>query len=221
MTSSIIKLDRPYPIVYYKGRLLLQVGTLLVVSEKHIGRNHNLSGLYQEAYPILSYNNRQFGNPLCDTILDDAMFICRENEELELTDATQYLEWDCDYADGKFNFELLSTLQDFNCSIRHIKDIDGGEFNIELFMDEQRSGKQAVKAWAMDGSLFFYAEIKGTIPETAQQLIEEIKFYSQYIDAENFTWTFTSEIPRDEPYINKLNEYISIHLMDSATTHNT
>ena len=48
MTSSIIKLDRPYPIVYYKGRLLLQVGTLLVVSEKHIGRNHNLSGLYQE-----------------------------------------------------------------------------------------------------------------------------------------------------------------------------
>lgn len=27
LTSSIIKLDRPYPIVYYKGRLLLQVGT--------------------------------------------------------------------------------------------------------------------------------------------------------------------------------------------------
>lgn len=37
LTSSIIKLDRPYPIVYYKGRLLLQVGTLLVVSDKLVG----------------------------------------------------------------------------------------------------------------------------------------------------------------------------------------
>lgn len=190
----------------------------MVVSEKHIGRNHDLSGLYQEAYPILSYNDRQFGNPLCDQILDDTMFICHENEEVELTDATQYLEWDCGYAGGKFNFEQLDTLQDYKCSIRHITNIDGGEFKIELFMDEQGSGKQAVKAWAMSGSLFFYAEIKDTIPETAQQLIEEIKFYSQYIDAENFTWTFTSEIPRDEPYINKLNEYISLHLMDSAAT---
>ena len=146
------------------------------------------------------------------------MFICHENEEVELTDATQYLEWDCGYAGGKFNFELLDTLQDYNCSIRHIKDIDGGEFKIELFIDKYGNGKKAVRAWAMNGSLFFYAEIKDTIPETAQQLIEEIKFYSQYIDAENFTWTFTSEIPRDEPYINKLNEYISLHLMDSAAT---
>ena len=83
-------------------------------------------------------------------------------------------------------------------------------------MDEQGSGKQAVKAWAMSGSLFFYAEIKDTIPETAQQLIEEIKFYSQYIDAENFTWTFTSEIIREEPYITELNEYINRHLEETT-----
>ena len=216
MTSSIIKLDRPYPIVYYKGSLLLQVGTLLVVSEKHIGRNYDLSGLYQEAYPILSYNGRQFGNPLSDTILDETMFICHENEEVGLTDATQYLEWDCNQADGKFNFKLLDTLQDYNCSIRHIKDIDGGEFHIELFMDEYGSGKQAVQAWAMNGSLFFYAEIKETILEIAQQLIEEIRFYLQYIDVENLKWTFTSEITREEPYITELNEYINRHLEETT-----
>lgn len=36
MTSSIIKLDKPYPVVYYEGRLLLLVGTLFVVSENYI-----------------------------------------------------------------------------------------------------------------------------------------------------------------------------------------
>ena len=82
-------------------------------------------------------------------------------------------------------------------------------------MDEYSSGKQAVQAWAMNGSLFFYAEIKDTIPETAQHLIEEIKFYSQYIDVDDFKWTFTSEIPRDEPYINKQNEYINRHLEET------
>lgn len=167
----------------------------MVVSEKYTNRTHELLGISQQAYPILSYKARQFGNPICGQILDDTMFICHENEEVELTDATQYLEWDCDYADGKFNFELLSTLQDYNCSIRHIKNIDGGDFKIVLFQTtEYGSGKQVIKAWTMDGSLFFYAEIKETIPETAQQIIEEIKFYSQYIDAEDYKWTFTSEI---------------------------
>lgn len=150
------------------------------------------------------------------------MFICHENEEVELIDATQYLEWDCDYADGKFNFELLSTLQDYNCSIRHIKNVDEGDFKIVLFQTtEYGSGKQVIKAWTMDGSLFFYAEIKETIPETAQQIIEEIKFYSQYIDAEDYKWTFTSEIEKDVPYINELNEYISHHLMESTKAQKT
>ena len=209
LTSSIIKLDRPYPIVYYKGRLLLQVGTLLVVSDKLVGRSLDLSHFNQEAYPILSYKARQFGNPPCDQILDETMSICHENDEVELTDATQYLEWHCDYADGKFDFELLETLQDYNCSIRHIKDIDRGEFKIELFIEKYGNGKKAVRAWAMNGSLFFYAEIKDTIPKTAQQIIEEISFYSQYIDVENFKWTFTSEIPREEPYITALNDILT------------
>lgn len=87
--------------------------------------------------------------------------------------------------------------------------------NIELFVDEFGSGKQALQAWDMNGSLFFYAGIKETIPETAQQLMEKIKFYSQYIDVDDFKWTFTSEIPRDEPYISKLNEYINRHLKES------
>lgn len=46
--------------------------------------------------------------------------------------------------------------------------------------------------------------------------MEEIKFYSQYIDVDDFKWTFTSEIPRDEPYISKLNEYINRHLKEST-----
>ena len=90
-----------------------------------------------------------------------------ENDEVELTDATQHLEWHCDYADGKFDFELLDTLQDYNCSIRHIKDIDGGEFKIELFIDKYGNGKKAVRAWAMNGSLFFYAEIKDCLLYTS------------------------------------------------------
>lgn len=50
---------------------------------------------------------------------------------------------------------------------------------------------------------------KDTIPKTAQQIIEEISFYSQYIDVENFKWTFTSEIPREEPYITALNDILT------------
>lgn len=82
LTSSIIKLDRPYPIVYYKGRLLLQVGTLLVVSDKLVGRFLDLSHFNQEAYPILSYKARLFGNPPCDQILDETMSICMKTMRL-------------------------------------------------------------------------------------------------------------------------------------------
>lgn len=60
-----------------------------------------------------------------------------------------------------------------------------------------------------------------TIPESAQQIIEEIKFYSQYIDAEDYKWTFTSEREKDAPYINELNEYLSHHLLESTKAQKT
>lgn len=71
ISTSIYKLDRPYPILVIKQGIFLQVGGVFVVTDKISPKLPGMS-LCQETYPILAkspYDN--IGRSVCEERLCD------------------------------------------------------------------------------------------------------------------------------------------------------
>ena len=97
MEHSIIKLDRPYPIVLYRGSFYLQVGSLFIITDMKDGIN--ASGCkcqipVQNVYPVISDEGGQFGMKTCEQTMEDTIFLCREKEVVPFNKLALWLSWD-------------------------------------------------------------------------------------------------------------------------------
>ena len=88
MEHSIIKLDRPYPIVLYQGSLYLQVGSLFIITDMKDGINTSCRKCkihVQNVYPVISDERGQFGMKTCEQSMEDTFLFAERRKLFRLT----------------------------------------------------------------------------------------------------------------------------------------
>ena len=196
MESSIIKLDRPYPIVQFKSELFLQVGSLFVITgeedgiDPETGKKCKIPA--QKVYPILSNEDGQFGFEICTKPLQNTLACCRENEKVPLDFLMSYLVWAFRdkyvrmdnglYKDipgnSPVHYDIILDVEKYGCEIIKLK-VPDGKISIRLVYNESIDGDGFYMT--ADGvPLFFYFPDDGSNLE--QIILEGIDVYSDYLD---------------------------------------
>lgn len=204
MENSIIKLDRPYPIVQYKCELWLQVGSLFVITGEKDGIDPKTGNECKipdiKVYPILSNEDGQFGYDVCTKPLQNTTACCRENEKVPLISLMSYLVW---YFRDKYgrmsnglykdipgdcsvHYDIFLDVEKYGCEIIKMK-VPDGKITIPLLYHETIDGDGFYMT--ADGvPLFFYFPDDGSNLE--QIILEGIDVYSDYLDPKDVEWNF-------------------------------
>ena len=162
MEHSIIKLDRPYPIVLYRGSFYLQVGSLFIITDMKDGIN--ASGCkcqipVQNVYPVISDEGGQFGMKTCEQTMEDTIFLCREKEVVPFNKLALWLSWDFidTYGDPDLetvkkcptipmNYRLIEEVTKYGCKITKV-DFPQHGFVIDLHLEKDNVGNYYFKTW--------------------------------------------------------------------------
>lgn len=223
ISTSIYKLDRPYPILVIKQGIFLQVGVLFVVTDKSSPKLSGMS-LCQETYPILASSphddigRRVCEERLCDVCEED---LVHEGEKVCLTDLFDYFDseyifnsiYDDEtdeyvYAPPFSTTNVVSALKEYGCCIfPPVEEI----ININLYFDP--SFKKGIHLRSFSG-VFFCVRLQDVV-STAKEFLRIIEEYSYAVEKQlkfNFTCHYSDQSKVD--FVKKLNEYILAHEQD-------
>ena len=228
MEHSIIKLDRPSPIVLYQGSLYLQVGSLFVITDMKEGINTSCRKCQipvQNVYPVISDDGGQFGMKTCEQTMEDTLSLCREKEVVPFNKLTLWLTWNFidTYGDPDLetvkncptipmNYRLIEEVTKYGCKITKV-DFHQHGFVIDLHLEKDNVGNYYFKTWE-DSQFFFYAKYFDSVKKVAEYLLPGIEIYSKYIISKDFEWNFTIDDKDFQPLFNELNKYIKEQLSD-------
>lgn len=202
MTSSILKMDPPYPIVNEGNKLLLQAGSLVIIDDSSptkLDKNDRPVLPPSNIYPILMDSSRQ-QQFVGVAEIGQYVALCREGETVNIEDMIEYAKFavedqmgDGQANNGFFDYTLLSDLQDYGCNInRH--EPDEGKVTIPLFVARDSEGK--VYFQATDDSTFFFFFLLYNHSETLVK--EAVAYYNKCFLTTPAVWDFTLENELDD-----------------------
>lgn len=228
-STSIYKLEKPYPLVLFQGTLYMQVGVLFVVTDTdsdEIVHGKRVLGYYrsQETYPIIAKSHDDIGRTVCTVTFNSVgCNFVHEEETVYLTDLFDYFDnyfYDGKHIDSK-NGEvdylpsfspttLALSFKKYGCTILPPnEDI----IEIELTINSHEYNKFYLETW--EQKCFFCVPLQD-VATTAKDFLRIIKEYNDIVNKKlKFDFTYIGEYPDPFPtsqacnnYIKELNEYI-------------
>ena len=228
-STSIYKLEKPYPLLQFQGRLYMQAGVLFVVTDtdsdeivagkRVLGYNRS-----QETYPIIAPSLAGIGSTVCtETFSCVGCNFVHEGETVYLTDLYDYFDndfYDSLHRDNETEnvvyvppfsaTSLTLSFKRYGCTI-----LPPNETIIEitLSINSHEYNKFYLETW--DQKCFFCVPLQDIVT-TAKEFLRIIKEYSDIV-SKKLKFAFTCDGADSElflslegrnNYIKKLNEYI-------------
>lgn len=228
-STSIYKLERPYPLVLFKGTLYMQTGVLFVVTDTdsdEVVHGKRVLGYYrsQEAYPIIAKSHDDIGKTVC-TITCNCIgcnFV-HEGETIYFTDLFKYFNsiffagmhidnktGELDYVPPFSPTSLALSFKRYGCTILPPNE---AIIEIELHTNSHERNKFYLETW--DQKCFFCVPLQD-VATTAKDFLRIINEYRDAI-SKKLKFTFICDEKNYGPfpsleernyYIKELNEYI-------------
>jgi len=221
MNSSIIKLDRPYPVVLYKGSLYLHVGTLFTfdsIEKKDYTGRCQPTRQVQKAFPVLSDESGQFGMPICTMELQDCVSVCKENATVTLSKLKFFLIWRfeelTDANKGVFprwvDYNLMTEVEKYGCVIQKRECLEDEDIVIDLQVSEDSRGHILFSTQDYEEFFLFTQLLDADV--MADDLFQGIDFYRQFLKNDTINWSFTIDRVEYQPLLEKVNSIIKKRL---------
>ena len=227
-STSIDKLEKPYPLLQFQGRLYMQVGVLFVVTDtdsdetvagkRVLGYNRS-----QETYPIIAQSIARIGSTVCtETFSCMGCNFVHEGETVYLEDLYAYFDndfYDSLHRDNEDDIvyvppfsptSLALSFKKYGCTILPPKETI---IEITLSINSHEYNKFYLETWGQ--KCFFCVPVQDVVT-TAKEFLRIIKEYSDIV-SKKLKFAFTCDGADSEPflsleernnYIKELNEYI-------------